>query len=89
MHSTDVIAARELRNNYAAVVQKLKERDSVVITNRGKGQAVLINFEDFKGYEEYLHIRYVRERLLEAEHYVDSADAQWFSHEEFWALVQG
>jgi prevent-host-death family protein len=89
MLSTDVIAARELRNNYAAVVKKLEDRDSVIITNRGKGQAVLINFEDFKGYEEYLHVRYVKERLLEAERYADSAGAEWLSHDEFWALAQG
>jgi prevent-host-death family protein len=89
MYSTDVIAARELRNNHAAVVQKLEERDSIVITNRGKGQAVPINFKDLRGYEKYLHMRYVKERLLEAEHYAESADAQWLSHDEFWALAQG
>ena len=88
MLNTDVIPARELRNNYAAVVKKLEERDSVVITNNGKGQAVLINFEDFRGYEDYLHLRYVKERLAEAEQYAESADAQWLSGSEFWTLAR-
>jgi prevent-host-death family protein len=88
MLSSDVIPARELRNNYASVVKRLENRGSVIITNRGKGQAVLINFEDFKGYEEYLHIRYVKERLFEAEQYAQQPNAEWLSHDEFWASVQ-
>jgi prevent-host-death family protein len=85
MMNADVIPSRELRNNYAAIVKRLEERDSVIITNRGKGQAVLINFEDFKGYEEYLHLRYVRERLAEGERLAEDPDTKWLSHDEFWA----
>jgi prevent-host-death family protein len=84
----DVVPARELRNNYAAVVKKLEEHDSVIITNRGRGQAVLINFEDFGDYEEYLHVRYVKERLTTAEQYAEQTDDPWLSHDEFWNSIR-
>jgi len=57
------------------------------VTNCGKGQAVLINFEDYARYEEYLHQRYVIEALMDAEEYAARPDAAWLSHEDFWSAV--
>jgi prevent-host-death family protein len=87
MEQTEVIPSRELRNNYASVVGMLENHDRVIITNRGKGQAVLINFDDYKQYEEYLHYSYVRAALKEAEEYAAREDAKWLTHDEFWASV--
>jgi len=65
--STHVRAVRDLRNNYPEIATIIKERDNVIITNNGKSEAVIIPYEDFSKYEEYLHIRYIKEKLAEAE----------------------
>ena len=66
MFSTHVKAVRDLRNNYPEVAQIIRNRDHVIITNNGKSEAVLISFEEFEKYQEFLHIRYVKEKLAEA-----------------------
>ena len=76
MFSTHVKAVRDLRNNYPEVARIVKNRDHVIITNNGKSEAVLISFEEFEKYQEYLHIRYVREKLAEAEELADNLD-EW------------
>jgi len=37
------------------------------ISNNSKSEAVLISFDEFEKYQEFLHIRYVKEKLAEAE----------------------
>ena len=82
MYNTYARPARELRNNYAEIVRMLKEHDQILITNNGKGEAVLINAEDYADYEEYLHIRYVNEKLDEAERHAASPDVKWHGAED-------
>jgi len=67
MFNTHVKAVRDLRNNYTEVAQIVRNRDHVIITNNGKSEAVLIPFDEFEKYQEFLHIRYVKEKLAEAE----------------------
>jgi len=67
MFSTHVKAVRDLRNNYPEVAQIVKNRDHVIITNNGKSESVLISFEEFEKYQEFLHICFVKEKLAEAE----------------------
>jgi len=76
MFSTHVKAVRDLRNNYPEVAQIVKNRDHVIITNNGKSEAVLISFDEFEKYQEFLHIRYVKEKLAEAEAAADNPD-EW------------
>ena len=76
MFSTYVKAVRDLRNNCPEVAQIVKNRDNVIITNNGKSEAVLISFDEFEKYQEFLHIRYVKEKLAEAEAIVDNPD-EW------------
>jgi len=76
MFSTHIKAVRELRNNYPEVARIVKERDHVIITNNGKSEAVLISFDEFEKYQEFLHIRYVKEKLAEAEAIADNPE-QW------------
>ena len=76
MFTTHVKAVRDLRNNYPEVARIIKNRDHVIITNNGKSEAVLIPYEDMEKYQEYLHIRYVREKLAEAEAVADNPD-EW------------
>jgi len=54
MHNTRIIPSRDLRNNYNEVIGYLEAHDHVVITNRGRGEAVLISMADFAAYEDYL-----------------------------------
>jgi len=67
MYATHVKAVRDLRNSYPEVAQIVRNQDHVIITNNGKSEAVLISFEEFEKYQEFLHIRYVKEKLIEAE----------------------
>ena len=81
MFSTHVKAVRDLRNNYPEVAQFVKNRDHVIITNNGKSEAVLISFDEFEKYQEFLHIRYVKEKLAEAESVADNPD-EWIDIDE-------
>ena len=83
MFNTHVKAVRDLRNNYPELAQIVKNRDHVIITNNGKSESVLISYEEFTRYEEYLHIRYVKEKLAEAEAIADNP-AEWSGIDELW-----
>jgi len=63
MPKTQIRPSRDLRNNYAEIVKLLKQNDHVIITNNGVGESVLINIDDYAGYEEYLHRRFVFNEL--------------------------
>jgi prevent-host-death family protein len=60
----------------------VKEHNQVIITNKGKGEAVLIKIEDYAGYEEYLHQRYILEKLAESERIAAMPGAKRYSWEE-------
>jgi len=81
MFNTHVRAVRDLRNNYSEVASIVKSRNHVIITNNGKSEAVLIPYEEFMKYEEFLHIRYVKEKLAEAEALANNQD-EWIDIDE-------
>ena len=81
MFNTQVKPVRDLRNNYPDIAKYVKKGDHVIITNNGKSEAVIIPFDDYDAYEEYLHIRYVKEKLAEAEAIADDPD-NWITAEE-------
>ena len=85
MFNVHVKPSRELRNNYAQLTGIIKDHDQIIITNKGKGEAVLIGIEDYADYEAYIHRRYVGEKLAEAEAAAAKPDARWLGHDEFWA----
>ncbi|MDR2546141.1 MAG: type II toxin-antitoxin system Phd/YefM family antitoxin [Lachnospiraceae bacterium] len=76
MFTTHVKPIRELRNNYPEVAQIVKDQNHVIITNNGKSEAVLISFDEFERYQEFLHIRYVKEKLAQAESIAANPD-EW------------
>jgi PHD/YefM family antitoxin component YafN of YafNO toxin-antitoxin module len=63
MPKTQVRPSRDLRNNYAEVERMLDQHDRVVITKNGVGHSVLINFNDFSKYEDYLHRQFIYDEL--------------------------
>ena len=81
LFNTHVKAVRDLRNNYPEVAQIIKNRDHVIITNNGKSESVLIPYEHLEDYQEYLHIRYINEKLAEAEELADNPN-NWLTVEE-------
>ena len=46
-----------------------------------KSEAVLISFDEFEKYQEFVHIRYIKEKLAEAEVVADNPD-EWMSINE-------
>ena len=81
MFTAHVRAVRDLRNNYSDVAKIIKNRDHVIITNNGKSEAVLIPYDEFEKYSEFLHIRYVQEKLSEAEIVAQNPE-MWLSVDE-------
>ena len=67
MQKTQVRPVRDLRNRYAEIEALIENHDPVIITKNGRGAAVLMNIEDYAEIEKYLHIKYVRNKLEEAE----------------------
>ena len=81
MFTTHIKAVRDLRNNYPEVASIVKNRDHVIITNNGKSEAVLISYDEFEKYQEFLHILYVKEKLAEAEALSGNPD-EWLEMDE-------
>lgn len=84
MLKTHVRPSRDLRNNYAELAGIVKNHDQVIITNNGKGEAVLIGIEEYEEYEKYMHHQYIAEELKKAERLASDPLTKRFSHEEVW-----
>ena len=87
MMQTIVRPARDLRTHYAELSELLKDHDHIIITNRGRGESVLINIEDYAQYEAFLHQRYVAEALAEAKRQAADPDTHWEDHETVWETL--
>jgi len=87
MLNVHVRPVRDLRNNYAELAEIVKNNDQVIITNNGRGEAVLINIDEYAAFEEYTHKRYVAEKLTEAEAAAADPNTKRLSHEEFWRAL--
>lgn len=88
MRNTHVRATRELRNNFPEIARLLEQHDHVIITKNGNGAAVLINFDEYAAYEEYLHKKYVLSELRNAQTEANASDTQWLDDDEFWAGIE-
>ena len=85
LYNTYVKPSSELRNKYPEISELVQANNQVIITNNGKAELVLIKMEDYKKYEEFLHWRYVDEKLAEAEQAAADPNAKWHTHEEVFA----
>jgi len=88
MFHSHVRPVRDLRNNYPELADIVKQKDHVIITNNGKSEAVLIGFEEFRKYEEFLHYRYIDEKLAEAEKEAVDPNTKRYSHQEVFAELK-
>jgi len=82
MQNTHVRPVRDLRNRYAEIEQLVENHDPVIITKNGRGAAVLINIDDYIEVEEYLHIKYVNDKLEEAELETKKPGVKWTPYKE-------
>ena len=88
LHSTQIRTSRDLRNNFADIQHLLENHDQVVITNNGKGAAVVINFADYSAYEEYLREKYILERLDKVLQSLDDPNTKFTPHDEVWSMLE-
>ena len=88
MLNIHVRPSRDLRNNYAELAGIVKDRDQVIITNNGRGEAVLIGIEEYAAFQEFAHAHYVKEKLAEAKEYASNPDAQYLTHNEVWGKLK-
>lgn len=88
MLKTHVHPSRDLRNNYSELVGIVKNHDQVIITNNGKGEAVLIGIEDYAEYEKFMHQRYVAEELEKAKAQANDPNTIWKSHDDIWEKIR-
>ena len=77
MPNTQVRPVRDLRNRYSEIEVFLENHNPVIITKNGRGTAVLINIDDYAEVEEYLHIKFINEKLKEAELEAAKPNAKW------------
>ena len=82
MQKTQVRPVRDLRNRYAEIEALIENHDPVIITKNGRGAAVLINIEDYAEVEEYFHIKYVQNKLEEAESEAQKPGAKWIDYKK-------
>ena len=53
----------DLLDNYQEVVQTLKERDHIIITNNGVKESVLISVDRYEQYKQLMYDRFIYEEL--------------------------
>jgi len=77
LHNVNVRPVRDLRNNYSEIEMILEKNNPVIITKNGRSSAVLLNIEDYADYEEFMHVKYIAQKLKEAEMVAESSEAVW------------
>jgi len=87
MPKTQVRPSRDLRNHYSDIVKSLKEHDHIIITNNGVGESVLIGYENYAKYEEYLHRRFIYEELQKSKTGASDPDAELLDAAEVFARI--
>ena len=74
--------ASDLRDNYQDVVQTLKERDYVIITNNGVEESVLISMDRYEQYEKLMYDRYIYEELQKSKAALDDPNTVYHDADE-------
>ena len=74
--------ASDLRDNYQDVVQTLKERDYVIITNNGIEESVLISMDRYEQYEKLMYDRYIYEELQKSKAALDDPNTVYHDADE-------
>ena len=86
--NVQVRPSRDLRNKYHEISKLVKGHSPVIITNNGKGDAVLISIEDYAGYERYSYEKYIVAELARRKEIAKNPDVKWYDHDEFWNIIE-
>ena len=78
---------RDLRNKYSELAKIANSGNQILITNNGREETVLIGVECFRGYEAYLHRKFIKQELAKAKKKAKDPNAKWFSDEEVDAML--
>jgi prevent-host-death family protein len=89
MHETHIRPARDLRNNFPEISRLVADKDQVIITKHGRGDMVLIAYDEYKDYEDYLRNRYFVSELKKTFIEAEKPDAVYYSVEEAFRLIEG
>lgn len=84
MFNSHTRPSRDLRNNYSELARIVKDHNQVIITNNGRGEAVLIGIDDYAQYEDFLHRRYIAEALEKAKVQANDPDTILLTPDEVW-----
>ena len=87
MFNTHARSVRDLRNNYPELAELAKGHNQVIITNNGRAETVLLGIEDYRAYEDFMHARYVSQKLMEAEEQAADLNTKWLSHDEVFSEI--
>ena len=72
----------DLLDNYQEVVQTLKERDHIIITNNGVRESVLISIDRYEQYEKFMHDRHIYEELQKSKAMLDDSNVMLHDADE-------
>jgi prevent-host-death family protein len=81
VRAREIRPSKDLRTHYRQIAD-IAKKNPVIITNRGKGDTVLISMEDYARFEDYTHQQYILDALDEAEKRAADPNAKWYSFEE-------
>jgi prevent-host-death family protein len=87
MYETHIRPARDLRNNFPEISRLVARKDQVIITKHGRGDMVLIDYDEFKSYENYLREQYIASELRKDAIEMEKPDAEYYSVEEAFRLA--
>ena len=96
MAQTKFFSIRELQQHGSSIKNILYDDGKIIITNNGKPIGITVgvdesNFEDvlddMKRLKQLRHLRFIDQKLDEAEKHAASPDAVRYSDEEFWAKI--
>lgn len=89
MNKTHVRPVRDLRNNYSEIAKLVKnDFDHVIITNNGRSDTVLIDFDIYSQFEEFLHEKYIAQKLEEGLDRMNNSEAKWYSQHTALQMVR-
>jgi len=83
MVKAQIRPSRDLRNNYADVMNTLDQHDYIVITNQGRGNAVYCDQDYFAELQDLAHQQYIYNELQKSKALLlENPDIELVPHEE-------
>lgn len=87
MFETHIRPARDLRTSFPEIEKLVREKNQVVITKHGRGNMVLIDYEEYQAYENFLRERFITQELMKADIEAEKPGAAFYSIDEAFQLA--